>query len=99
MKHSSIKNAALVLALSTITFAPLRAQQPANGTPLADRYRQNATRLLTAALADTFAFNRVVIEKRQRINTDIEFRGNFAKIFAAQEANTKNISYVAQVPA
>jgi carboxypeptidase Q len=59
MKQNLIRNAAFMLALSTITCIPLGAQQPRSETPLADRYRQNATRLLTAALADTFAFNRL----------------------------------------
>lgn len=35
------------------------AQQPASATPVADRYRTNATRLIAAALADSAAYNRL----------------------------------------
>jgi carboxypeptidase Q len=60
MKLSSIRNGALAaLVFSILPFAPLGAQQPASASPIADRYRANASRLLTAALADTFAFNRL----------------------------------------
>ena len=37
----------------------LPAQQPSSTTPLADRYRTEATRLLTAALSDSSAYNRL----------------------------------------
>jgi carboxypeptidase Q len=53
------RGAALVLALSTIVTASARAQQTPSATPLADRYRADATRLLTAALSDSSAYNRL----------------------------------------
>jgi carboxypeptidase Q len=47
------------LLLSTFAIAGARAQQPGAATPLADRYRADATRLVTAAIADSFAYNRL----------------------------------------
>jgi carboxypeptidase Q len=44
----------------SILFATrLLSQQPSVATPIADRYRANATRLIAAALADSAAYNRL----------------------------------------
>ena len=53
------RGAAVVLALSAIVTASVGAQQTSSATPLADRYRADATRLLTTALADSSAYNRL----------------------------------------
>jgi carboxypeptidase Q len=53
------RDAAFVVALSTMLTASLHAQQTTIATPLADRYRANATRLLTAATSDSSAYNRL----------------------------------------
>ena len=47
------------LALVAVFATSLPAQQPASVTSLADRYRTSATRLLTAALSDSSAYNRL----------------------------------------
>jgi carboxypeptidase Q len=52
------KSAAPALLLAVCMATPGIAQQK-TATPLADRYRANATRLLTAALADSSAYNRL----------------------------------------
>lgn len=53
------RGVALVLALSTMITASVRAQQTTSATPLADRYRANAMRLLAAAISDSSAYNRL----------------------------------------
>jgi carboxypeptidase Q len=53
------RDAAFVLALSTVITASIRAQQTTGATPLADRYRANARRLLAAAISDSSAYNRL----------------------------------------
>ncbi len=53
------QSAFLALALATMVAGSLGAQQTASATPLADRYRANATRLLTAALSDSSAYSRL----------------------------------------
>ena len=45
--------------LSAVAVATADAQQPAAAGQLADRYRTAATSLITAALADTAAYNRL----------------------------------------
>src|SRR5215212_5965329 len=45
----------LILAVSADAFG----QQPNAATPIADRYRANATRLIAAALADSAAYSRL----------------------------------------
>ena len=51
--------AAIGLALGSMLVTPLSAQQPAGATPIADKYRASATRLLMAALSDSSAYNRL----------------------------------------
>ena len=57
--HKLERGAAIVLALSIIVTASVRAQQTPSATPLADRYRASATRLLAAAISDSSAYNRL----------------------------------------
>jgi carboxypeptidase Q len=56
---SNSRSSYLILLLSAFALAAADAQQPTAATPLADRYRADATRLVSAALADSFAYNRL----------------------------------------
>lgn len=53
------RNSCITLLFSAFAIADAGAQQPAPATPLADRYRADATRLVTAAIADSVAYNRL----------------------------------------
>jgi carboxypeptidase Q len=48
-----------IVVLATIVGSSLGAQPSLSPTPIADRYRASATRLLTAALSDSSAYNRL----------------------------------------
>lgn len=54
----SVVVAVTALATGVVAGTSLRAQQSA-ATPIADRYRANATRLPGAALSDSAAYNRL----------------------------------------
>ncbi len=48
-----------VVAFAAVASTSLHAQQSATATPIADRYRTDATRLLDAAISDSAAYNRL----------------------------------------
>jgi len=54
----SIRTITICAALLTVSVNAF-AQQPTSTTPIADRYRVNATRLIAAALADSAAYSRL----------------------------------------
>jgi carboxypeptidase Q len=56
--RTSILGSTVFVAVLTMS-VNVSGQQAASATPIADRYRANATRLLGAALADSAAYNRL----------------------------------------
>jgi carboxypeptidase Q len=59
MKSFRINRSVTFALLLSMSVSKYGAAPQATLTPIADRYRADAKRLLTAALADTFAYNRL----------------------------------------